>query len=132
MHEVELARHYKRCPLRHPPGDEIYRDNETRLAMFEVDGSKSRFYSQNLCYLAKFFLDHKTLHYDTEPFLFYILCEFDERGYHLVGYFSKEKYSESGYNLACILTLPPYQKRGYGTFLISMSYEISKKEMKVG
>lgn len=47
-------------------------------------------------------------------------------------YFSKEKYSEEGHNLACILTLPAYQRKGYGKFLISMSYELSKLEGKVG
>lgn len=46
-------------------------------------------YCQNLCLLAKLFLDHKTLYYDVEPFLFYVLTEYDEHGYHLVGYFSK-------------------------------------------
>jgi GNAT superfamily N-acetyltransferase len=51
---------------------------------------------------------------------------------HPLGYFSKEKHSAEGYNLACILTLPPYQRRGYGRFLISFSYELSKKEGKVG
>ena len=35
------------------------------------------------------FLDHKTLYYDVEPFLFYIMTEFDEKGCHFVGYFSK-------------------------------------------
>lgn len=49
----------------------------------------------------------------------------------MVGYFSKEKASEDGYNLACILTLPAYQRKGYGKFLISMSYELSKIEGKV-
>lgn len=44
---------------------------------------------QNLCLLAKLFLDHKTLYYDVEAFLFYILTEYDEFGHHLVGYFSK-------------------------------------------
>ena len=47
-------------------------------------------------------------------------------------YFSKEKCSEEGYNLACILTLPAYQRKGYGKFLIAMSYELSKLEGKVG
>lgn len=134
--------------------------------MFEIDGGKEREYSQNLCYLAKLFLDHKcarskgqshrgalgaagglwawwpvclvglvawwlggltrcplplpllppctgprTLFYDVEPFLFYVLCELDDRGYHPVGYFSKEKYSDQGYNLACILTFPCHQAR---------------------
>jgi histone acetyltransferase MYST1 len=56
----------------------------------------------------------------------------DERGCHLVGYFSKEKHSPEEYNLACILTLPPFQRKGYGKFLISLSYELSKLEGKVG
>ena len=37
-----------------------------------------------------------------------------------------------GYNLACILTLPAYQRKGYGKFLISFSYELSKIEGKIG
>lgn len=50
----------------------------------------------------------------------------------LCRYFSKEKNSEEGYNLACILTLPAYQRKGYGKFLIAMSYELSKMEGRVG
>ena len=46
-------------------------------------------YCQNLCLLAKLFLDHKTLYFDVEPFLFYVLTECDSKGCHLVGYFSK-------------------------------------------
>ncbi|XP_077253811.1 putative MYST-like histone acetyltransferase 1 isoform X3 [Tasmannia lanceolata] len=126
----QLQRHTKKCDLKHPPGDEIYRSGT--LSMFEVDGKKNKVYGQNLCYLAKLFLDHKTLYYDVDLFLFYILCECDDRGCHMVGYFSKEKHSEESYNLACILTLPPYQRKGYGKFLIAFSYELSKKEGKVG
>jgi histone acetyltransferase MYST1 len=51
--------------------------------MFEVDGYEQRIYCQNLCYIAKLFLDHKTLYYDVDPFLFYVLCEVDERGEHI-------------------------------------------------
>ncbi|KAL7063460.1 hypothetical protein AAHC03_01849 [Spirometra sp. Aus1] len=89
-------------------------------------------YAQHLCLLAKLFLDHKTLYYDTDPFLFYVLCETDSRGYHIVGYFSKEKESSEDYNVACILTLPPYQRKGYGKLLIEFSYELSKIEGKLG
>ncbi|KAG7032752.1 Histone acetyltransferase of the MYST family 1 [Cucurbita argyrosperma subsp. argyrosperma] len=121
---------HRKCDLKHPPGDEIYRSGT--LSMFEVDGKKNKVYGQNLCYLAKLFLDHKTLYYDVDLFLFYILCECDDRGCHMVGYFSKEKHSEESYNLACILTLPPYQRKGYGKFLMAFSYELSKKEGKVG
>ncbi|TRZ06546.1 hypothetical protein HGM15179_020565 [Zosterops borbonicus] len=43
----------------------------------------------NLCLLAKLFLDHKTLYFDVEPFVFYLLTEVDRQGAHIVGYFSK-------------------------------------------
>jgi len=125
-----LLRHKLKCTLRHPPGNEIYRQDE--LSMFEVDGKKNKIYCQNLCLLAKLFLDHKTLYYDVEPFLFYILCECDTRGCHMVGYFSKEKNSPDDFNLACILVLPPFQRKGFGKFLIAFSYELSKREQKVG
>mmetsp|Transcript_8323 Transcript_8323/g.23098 ORF Transcript_8323/g.23098 Transcript_8323/m.23098 type:complete len:470 (-) Transcript_8323:1128-2537(-) len=115
---------------RHPPGNEIYRCGN--LAMFEIDGLAEKIYAQNLCYIAKLFLDHKTLYFDVDPFLFYVLCEVDDRGFHPVGYYSKEKYSDVGYNLACILTFPAHQRKGYGRFLIAFSYELSKKEEKVG
>lgn len=125
-----LQRHLTKCLLKHPPGNEIYRDGS--ISFFEIDGRKNKSYSQNLCLLAKCFLDHKTLYYDTEPFLFYVMTEFDERGHHIVGYFSKEKESSEDYNVACILTLPPYQRRGYGKLLIEFSYELSKIEGKIG
>jgi histone acetyltransferase MYST1 len=126
----EMVRHLKKVRLLHPPGVEIYRHNG--ISMFEVDGRKAKTYCQNLCYLAKLFLDHKTLMSDVDPFLFYVMCECDERGAHIVGYFSKEKETDAHCNLACILTLPSYQRKGYGKFLISFSYELSKLEDKPG
>ncbi|XP_077283777.1 histone acetyltransferase Tip60 isoform X3 [Arctopsyche grandis] len=125
-----LERHLTKCNLRHPPGNEIYRKNS--ISFFEIDGRKNKNYAQNLCLLAKLFLDHKTLYYDTDPFLFYVMTEFDPRGFHIVGYFSKEKESTEDYNVACILTLPPYQRKGYGKLLIEFSYELSKFEGKTG
>ena len=75
------------CTWRQPPGKEIYRKGT--VSVFEVDGLDHKIYCQNLCLLAKLFLDHKTLYFDVEPFLFYILTEVDRTGCHLVGYFSK-------------------------------------------
>lgn len=125
-----FERHRAKCTLVHPPGNEIYRDDY--ISFFEVDGRRQRTWCRNLCLLSKLFLDHKTLYYDVDPFLFYCMCTRDETGCHLVGYFSKEKDSAEGYNLACILTLPQYQRRGYGRLLISFSYELSKREGKLG
>ncbi|XP_048663608.1 histone acetyltransferase KAT5 isoform X2 [Marmota marmota marmota] len=126
-----LQRHLTKCDLRHPPGNEIYRKGT--ISFFEIDGRKNKSYSQNLCLLAKCFLDHKTLYYDTDPFLFYVMTEYDCKGFHIVGYFSKEKESTEDYNVACILTLPPYQRRGYGKLLIefmrSVKSQASRKRM---
>ena len=99
-----LKRHLAKCTLRHPPGNEIYRKEP--ISFFEIDGRKNKLYAQNLCLLAKLFLDHKTLYYDTDPFLFYIMCVLDDRGFHIVGYFSKEKVSNYG-NLSIISILNP-------------------------
>ncbi|XP_058056052.1 histone acetyltransferase KAT6B-like [Anopheles bellator] len=127
---AELCRHQRKCALRHPPGVEIYRDGD--LAMFEVDGNEQRLYCQSLCLLAKLFLDHKTLYFDVESFLFYVMTKRDSRGHHMVGYFSKEKHSQLCYNLSCILTMPQYQRLGYGRFLIDFSYLLSRVEQKTG
>lgn len=126
-----LQRHKAECSCRTPPGREIYRD-DTNLAVYELDGKEHRLYCQKLCLLAKLFLDHKTLYYDVTPFYFYVVTKVDSFGSHIVGYFSKEKVSSEGYNLACILTFPQYQKAGYGKFIISLSYELTKREGKTG
>ncbi|KAI5298981.1 Histone acetyltransferase, partial [Ascosphaera atra] len=125
-----FERHRAKCTLRHPPGNEIYRD--ANVSFFEIDGRRQRTWCRNLCLLSKLFLDHKTLYYDVDPFLFYCMCSRDEHGFHLVGYFSKEKESAEGYNVACILTLPQFQRRGFGRLLIAFSYELSKREGKSG
>ncbi|KAI9731382.1 MAG: Histone acetyltransferase [Cirrosporium novae-zelandiae] len=125
-----FARHRVKCTLQHPPGNEIYRDDY--VSFFEVDGRRQRTWSRNLCLLSKLFLDHKTLYWDVDPFLFYCMCSRDEHGCHLVGYFSKEKESADGFNVACILTLPQFQRKGYGRLLIQFSYELSKREGKQG
>lgn len=118
------------CSVRSPPGLEIYRKGI--VSVFEIDGKDHMTYCQTLCLMAKLFLDHKTLYFDVEPFYFYVLCEIDKNGYHIVGYFSKEKESPDGNNVACILILPPYQRKGYGKFLINFSYELSRREGVLG
>lgn len=80
-----------------------------------MDGNISTIYCQNLCLLAKLFLDHKTLYYDVEPFLFYVLTQNDNKGCHLVGYFSKvsildcvfEKCTATGF---VVIISPHFQK----------------------
>lgn len=125
----QLSQHCAKCELRHPPGIKIYEEGE--LSFFELDGYIQKNYCRNLALLSKLFLDHKSLYYDVDVFMFYVLCRRDEYGYQIVGYFSKEKCSEQGYNLACILTLPYEQRKGYGKILIDFSYMLSKKDKKI-
>ena len=99
----------------------IYIENLFLSLSFIISSSnfqRYKQYCQSLCLLAKFFLDHKTLYFDVEPFLFYVMTTADSSGCHIVGYFSKEKNSLLNYNVSCILTLPPYQRQGYGRLLI--------------
>ncbi len=81
--------------------------------------------------LAKLFLDHKSIYFDVSPFKFYVLTENDKNGKHIVSYFSKENSLATEFNLACIMVLPPYQRKGYGQFLINMSYYYSKAEKRI-
>ena len=128
-----LSRHLIKCPcFGSPPGNEIYREGE--YSVFEVDGRKNTVYCQNLCLFAKLFLNSKTLYYDVEPFMFYILCKYGQhsQSHQFLGYFSKEKLNGTSYNLSCIMTLPLYQRKGYGSFLMDFSYLLSRREFKFG
>ncbi|RLO12520.1 hypothetical protein DYB28_012543, partial [Aphanomyces astaci] len=132
------------CPLakQRPPGRTVYEEalpdapspSSSSLILVEVDGMASSTYCQNLCLLAKLFMDQKTLYFDVSVFWFYLLCIYDKRSgnVHPVGYFSKEKANPDQYNLSCIVVFPPYQRRGYGSLLISLSYELTKREHTVG
>lgn len=111
--EITMRRHAAKCVWRHPPGDEVCAESETptfpncealltsrpvqfvqiyrkgKVGVWQVDGKRQKEYCQHLCLLAKFFLDHKTLYYDVEPFLFYVMTLADADGCHTIGYFSK-------------------------------------------
>jgi len=110
------------------PGVVVYRD--ARFVVHRIEGVQHRLFCQNLSLLGKLFIEHKTLHYDPTPFDFFLILETDSL--RPVGYFSKEKVSSLGYNLACIVTFPPHQRKGVGKFIISLSYELSKREGKTG
>lgn len=147
--EYIAKRHALKCRLKRPPGREIYRSPSNAISVYEVDGAISTQYCQNLCLLAKMFLNSKTLYYDVPAFRFYVLTENEkEEPVHddhkekqaggdiarMVGYFSKEKKPDKDhpYNLSCILSMPTAQRKGYGNFLIDFSYLLSRTEGKSG
>ena len=140
-----LIRHLKVCEYQIPPGKKVYEMNispdkstsqkenriSTSISIYEIKGNEQKLYCQNLCLIAKLFLDHKSIYFDVSPFKFYVLFEKDNNGYHIVGYFSKEMSDSSEFNLSCIMILPPFQRKGYGQFLISLSYYLSNKLHKI-
>jgi GNAT superfamily N-acetyltransferase len=93
-------------------------------------------YTQNLSLFAKLFLETKSVFYDTTTFLYYLLLYRDpatpSAKPQVVGFFSKEKLSWDNNNLACILVFPPWQKRGFGQVLMGVSYELGKREGRLG
>ena len=140
---VQFRNHALKCKRVY--GHEVYReqvvcddtntntDKKSILSIMRVDGHESKRFCQALCLLAKLFLDHKTLYYDTDGFLFYVLVKFthviggDQNiryQQEIVGYFSREKTSPSGYNLSCILVMPVHQGAGFGSLLIDYSYTL--------
>ncbi|OIR58655.1 MAG: MYST histone acetyltransferase [Amphiamblys sp. WSBS2006] len=124
-----LALHRKTC-RRDPPGDEIYRTGN--LSVFRVDGRIAPRYCRSLCLLGKLFIDHKTLYYDVTTFLFYVLkTAGDGPSPCIAGYFSRERTSETN-NLSCLVVLPTHQNKGYGFFLISLSYLLTRVGGAVG
>jgi GNAT superfamily N-acetyltransferase len=128
----QFTTHVKFCPRSFPPGNEIYRDMDDSLCIWEVEGSFETTYCRNLCLIAKLFLSSKTLYHEVDTFTFYILTEITQRGCVIVGYFSKEKNPSKNNNLSCLLTLPHAQGKGYGKLLIDLSYQFSKLEHKIG
>ncbi|KAF2650950.1 hypothetical protein K491DRAFT_682567 [Lophiostoma macrostomum CBS 122681] len=143
------------------PGEEIYRDEARGISLWEIDGEEHKLYAQNLSLFAKLFLDTKSVFYDVTTFLYYVLVAHDpqpgvnpgvggggtggggrdeqaqtqtqaQKGGQVVGFFSKEKMSWDNNNLACILVFPPWQKQGLGQILMGASYEMSKREGRLG
>lgn len=129
---ASVERHIVVACRRHPPGREIYRDPVDGVVVFECDGRAERAFCERLALLSKAFLEHKTVDFDMSLFVFHVVCFVDGHGCHVAGYFSKEKANQYHFNLSCILTLPPFQGRGVGRFLIELSYEMSRREGRMG
>ncbi|MCJ1461870.1 hypothetical protein MMC07_000469 [Pseudocyphellaria aurata] len=96
-------------------------------------------FTQNLSLFAKLFLDNKSVFFDVASFNYYLLVHTPSitNGHppmrqQIVGFFSKEKMSWDNNNLACILIFPPWQRKGFGKILMGISYELSKREGRIG
>ncbi|SCU70114.1 acetyltransferase, putative [Trypanosoma equiperdum] len=129
----DLIKHAEICTYRYwIPGDEIYRCDERKCVIMEIDGRKAvcSSFTRRIAYLSKFFLDEKTTLDDLHFFAFIVIFELDDYGYHFAGYFSKEwrKTLSCTNTLSCLMVLPPYRSKGYGSLLVELSYEMAKIE----
>lgn len=137
----ELSRHWLYCTFAHPPGIEVYRDAAHQVSIFEIDGEAYNGYCERLLLLAKLFLGEKracsqdaSQYAQVRTFHFYVVCRWNEGGRaEIVGYFSKLKNpARESHILSCILVLPHEQRKGFGKFLIDLSYELAKIEGRFG
>ncbi|KIH45726.1 hypothetical protein ANCDUO_24230 [Ancylostoma duodenale] len=91
-HHQSQIHHMMKCSYRYaPPGNEIYRDREQGISVFEVHGKNDAMYCSNLCRLTMLWLENKVIFMDVEPFDFYVLTSFDGGGFRALGYFSKNQ-----------------------------------------
>lgn len=126
---LAYAHHLRECIVLRPPGRLIYDDAERDVRVYEIDAYINQMYCIRFARIAKFFIEHKVICYDICPFMFYIATVRNE----IAGYFSKERpMMESDFNVSCILTFPQHQRKGIGSFLIALSYELSRREGKTG
>lgn len=126
----EYMNHGHKKEHQRPPGREIYRCGN--ISMFEVSGAKHKMFCQCLSLLSKLFLDDVAVFYNVCQFNFFVLCECDEYGAHVVSFFSRDFQWRDNNILACILVLPPWQKHGYGRLMISIAYEMARRNKIVG
>jgi len=117
-------------------GTVVYEDRSNHRVVYEMDGQLSTDFCVRLFLLAKLFLEDKRTSATDEkqvsqvtPFLFYVLFVDGK----FVGYFSKYKIQKKESPiLSCILVLPSEQRKGYGKLLISIAYELAKREGRQG
>jgi histone acetyltransferase MYST1 len=138
----ELSRHWNYCAFSHPPGTEIYRDESQGISVFEIDGEAFNGYCERLLLLAKLFLREKracsqdaSQYAQVRTFHFYVVCSWDAGTgrAEIVGYFSKLKNpARESHILSCILVLPHHQRKGFGSFLIDLAYEMARIEGRKG
>ncbi|KAH6847281.1 acyl-CoA N-acyltransferase [Chaetomium sp. MPI-CAGE-AT-0009] len=130
---------------------EVVQD-EGEWSIREVDGEDDVLFCQNLSLFAKLFLDNKSVFFDVTGFKYFLLVHTppppaptaagltetaapqsnSNNRSQIVGFFSKEKMSWDNNNLACILVFPPWQRKGLGSLLMGISYEISRREGVLG
>lgn len=120
-----LERHVGKCgTCCRPPGEEIYHDSA--VSVFEVHGSREPVYCRHLVLFGRLFLDHPGLYCRVSQTIYYVVTVGDRNGCHLVGFYSREKLGE--HNLACFLVLPQHRGKGFGHFMVHLSYWLSSTD----
>jgi len=66
-------RHTSSCTMMQPPGRKVYQRGS--YTIWEVDGAQATLYCQNLSLFGKLFIDHKSVFFHVDNFLFYALCD---------------------------------------------------------
>lgn len=95
--------------------------------MYKVDGAEFPEFCNNLVSLARMYLNALAGKKHVTKFYFFTLYVESK----LIGFFSRLK-EWFDFNVAVIFILPQVQGNGYGRFLIDLSYELTKREGRVG
>ena len=133
----KFEEHQEEWKFTHSKENLIYITEEHVVA--EVDGENAKEFCIHLWLLSKLFINCKNLIVDITSFYYYCLYKnTSEQEYQFLGYFSKHKdyfkpsKPKFNENVSCLLILPSCQAKGYGKFLIDLSYQLSLKDKKSG
>ncbi len=126
---------YHECP-KDLGGRIVY--SKENLMVREINGLEATGFCERLFLISKLFLEDKRTSSDetsqvsqVTPFLFYAL--FEKNPERFVGYFSKYIVQKRDSPiLSCIMVLPSEQRKGFGKLLISIAYELAKREGRQG
>lgn len=140
--EETLDRHENvKCKLYNKPlGELIYKENHSpnnlRVYKIKCKTEEEILFCQNLCLFSKCFIKDKIFIHDVATFHFFLLYKTTvvkrKSYFEFIGYFSKDADRNKEYNLSCLQVVSCFQGQGYGRFLISLSYLLSKKEGFIG
>ncbi|KAK6363314.1 hypothetical protein TWF730_000752 [Orbilia blumenaviensis] len=126
--------------LERPRGTLVHEFEGGRYQIYEVDGAdqSERLFLQSMCLFGKFFIENKSIWYEFDNYMFYVLVERQgepqgqEHEFSVAGFFSKEKVSWDQNNLSCIILFPQYRSGGLGNALIDFSYYVSQAIGRIG
>mmetsp|Transcript_7669 Transcript_7669/g.23215 ORF Transcript_7669/g.23215 Transcript_7669/m.23215 type:complete len:678 (+) Transcript_7669:98-2131(+) len=140
--------HQKSCTLHDGPGAVMYEDKISltddskdlaEIKVCRVSGEGRMKYCRSLLLLVKAHVSNTLQVFDAENLMFYVLMKkVETEAWEMLGFFcrdkdwSKDQRGRVCYNLSNVFVPERHRKQGFGTFLVSLSYDLAAIEGVTG